>query len=130
MTMLLGFDGLMNAYVSVVSANASFEMRGASRWLEADAPPTEPARMISAPATGSVRRARRDMLQGPPRNLDGRLATVSALRSRSLLAETSASAQDPGDRMNRAFRRERIGQLRGSRRRGGGRRGGPAARGH
>src|SRR5687768_1712689 len=35
MTMFSGLHGLLNAYKSVLSASGSFEINGASRWLDA-----------------------------------------------------------------------------------------------
>ena len=54
-----GSSGLTNAYRSVLSAAGSPAIWGASRWLDASAPPAAEAVMASAPAS-AVARARVD----------------------------------------------------------------------
>src|SRR5438874_10185828 len=55
-----GRSGLRNAYVSVLSAEGSSEIRGASRWLEAWAaeglPPRDASAAISAAEAAAARR--------------------------------------------------------------------------
>src|SRR6187399_3039671 len=50
-----GSSGLTKAYRSVLSAAGSPAICGASRWLEASAPPPEEATMASAPARAATR---------------------------------------------------------------------------
>src|SRR5207248_10810978 len=55
-----GWSGLRNAYVSVLSADGSSEINGASRWLEAWAaeglPPRDANATISAAEAAAARR--------------------------------------------------------------------------
>jgi hypothetical protein len=55
-----GLSGLRNTYVSVLSADGSSEIRGASRWLDALAaeglPPREASAAISATEAVAARR--------------------------------------------------------------------------
>src|ERR1700694_6027617 len=50
---VFGLSGLTNAYVSVLSATGSWLISGASRWLEAFAPPRVPS-APAAPATSTT----------------------------------------------------------------------------
>src|SRR4030095_3963542 len=57
-----GRSGLRNAYVSVLSAEGSSEIRGASRWLDAWAaeglPPRDASATISAAEAAAARRTK------------------------------------------------------------------------
>src|SRR5262249_56756285 len=55
---VLGLSGLRNAYRSVLSADGSSEIRGASRWLEAE-PESGARRPTNSPSTVAPAAARR-----------------------------------------------------------------------